>query len=58
MCVLKLMDAVVCDLEADEYNYLKPQSHFLKGRARKEIPLLAKKLEADLIVMGTVASLL
>ncbi len=35
--------------------YLKPQTHLLKGWARKEIPLLATKLGADLVVMGTVA---
>ena len=27
----------------------------VKGRARKEIPALAKSLQADLVVMGTVA---
>lgn len=36
-------------------DYLKPQTHIVKGWARKEIPALAKRIEADLIVMGTVA---
>lgn len=36
-------------------DYLKPQIHLVKGWARKEIPVLSKQIEADLIVMGTVA---
>ena len=31
------------------------QTYLVKGDARKEIPLLAKKIGADLVVMGTVA---
>ncbi|MBT8428750.1 MAG: universal stress protein [Gammaproteobacteria bacterium] len=38
----------------DAVDFLKPQSHLLKGSARKEIPALAKRIGADLIVMGTV----
>ena len=34
--LLKLMDAVVSDLEADEISYLKPQSHLLRGKARRK----------------------
>lgn len=36
-------------------DYLSPQTHLIKGRARKEIPALATQLGIDLIVMGTVA---
>ncbi len=36
-------------------DYLKPQTHLVKGWARREIPLLARKIDADLVVMGTVA---
>lgn len=39
----------------DALDYLKPESHLVKGTARKEIPLLAGKIDADLVVMGTVA---
>ena len=39
----------------DVLDYLKPQTHLVKGWARKEIPALAKQIEADLVVMGTVA---
>lgn len=34
--------------------YLKPQSHLVKGSARREIPKLAEEIKADLVVMGTV----
>ena len=34
---------------------LKPHTHLLKGWAREEIPKLARQIDADLIVMGTVA---
>jgi len=36
-------------------DYLKPRAHLLKGAARKEVPALAKRLDVDCIVMGTVA---
>jgi len=39
----------------DALDFLKPRTHLVKGWARKEIPALAKRIEADLIVMGTVA---
>lgn len=37
------------------FKYLKPKKYLLKGSPRKEIPALAEKIEADLVVMGTVA---
>jgi len=39
----------------DALGYLTPLSHLIKGGARKEIPVLAKRLQIDCIVMGTVA---
>lgn len=36
-------------------DYLKPQIHLLEGSARRKIPQLAQQIEADLLVMGTVA---
>jgi len=39
----------------DIYDYLSPTFHLLKGPAKKLIPELASQLEADLVVMGTVA---
>ena len=39
----------------DAVDYLKPEIHLVKGVARKEIPVLASQIDADLVVMGTVA---
>ena len=50
-----LMREVTGDLGQDALDYLKPQTYLVKGRARREIPALAKQIGADLIVMGTVA---
>lgn len=54
-CLNTLINEVTCTLGQDALGYLKPQTHLVKGRARKEIPALAKRIEADLVVMGTVA---
>ncbi|MCP5213534.1 MAG: universal stress protein [Pseudomonadales bacterium] len=51
----KLLNEVTKNLGKDALDYLKPQKHLVKGWARKEIPLLAKRIKADLVVMGTVA---
>jgi universal stress protein E len=50
-----LVHEVTDHLGGDAVKYLKPQTHLVKGFARKEIPALAKHIEADLVVMGTVA---
>ena len=50
-----LMHNVTGDLGQDALDYLKPRTHLVKGSARKEISALAKQIEADLVVMGTVA---
>jgi nucleotide-binding universal stress UspA family protein len=42
-------------LGEDATEYIKPQLHLPKGSARKVIPRLAKELQVDCIVMGTVA---
>lgn len=53
------LDALMYEMESslgqDTLEHLKPETHLVKGWARKEIPVLAKQLEADLVVMGTVA---
>lgn len=51
----RLMGELTGDLGQDATEYLKPQAHLVKGGPRKEIPALAKRLGADLVVMGTVA---
>ena len=50
-----LMRGVAGTLDKDAAEYIKPRTHLVKGWPRKEIPSLAKQLEADVIVMGTVA---
>lgn len=39
----------------EAYEYLAPWIHLPRGEAKKEIPALVKDLNADLVVMGTVA---
>lgn len=50
-----LMRSVTSSYGRETVKYLKPKTHLVKGRARKEIPILAKEVDADLVVMGTVA---
>ena len=50
----ELMGEVAGNLGQETMDYLKPRTHLVKGLARKEIPALAKRIEADLVVMGTV----
>lgn len=50
-----LMREMTHRLGQNAIDYLKPQIHLIKGSARKEVPALSRQLEADLIVMGTVA---
>ena len=50
-----LLNDVVKSRDEDALQYLSPKRHLVKGQAQKEIPRLAKSLEADLVVMGTVA---
>jgi len=50
-----LMNKVIQRLGQSTVEYLTPQTHLLKGPARQEIPALADKVGADLVVMGTIA---
>jgi len=49
-----IVHEVTGNLGQDALDYIKPQMHLVKGWARKEIPLLAKQIDVDLVVMGTV----
>jgi len=55
----KLLNRLVNELELsssnDSQDYLKPQLHLQQGSAQREIPVIAKQINADLVVMGTVA---
>ena len=50
-----LLHEVASGQGRDALDYLEPKLHLVKGWARKEIPALAKQIEADLVIMGTVA---
>jgi nucleotide-binding universal stress UspA family protein len=50
-----LIHEVAGNLGKDTLDYLKPHTHLVKGWARREIPGLVKQIDADLVVMGTVA---
>lgn len=50
-----LLHEVTSNLGNNTLDYVKPRTHLVKGSARKEIPAFAKQIEADLVVMGTVA---
>ena len=39
----------------EAYNHLSPQFHLRRGTASRVIPEMVKELQADLVVMGTVA---
>lgn len=53
---LHRLDEMLRDrIGTDAYNYISPRFHLPKGPARKMIPSLAVELQADLIIMGTVA---
>lgn len=41
--------------DKDMVDYLKPQLHVIKGDAKYVVPAIARELDVDLIVMGTVA---
>lgn len=42
-------------LGTEAYDYLSPQLHLLRGAASTVVPDIAKQLQAELVVMGTVA---
>ena len=51
----RLIHEVSNNLGQETFSYLKPRTHLIKGQVRQQIPALARQIEADLIVMGTVA---
>jgi nucleotide-binding universal stress UspA family protein len=59
LCHSQLLDTLIKEVSAklgeDAADYIKPQLHTPKGAARKAIPELAKELQVDCVVMGTVA---
>ena len=51
----KLVKAYGANAGKDAVDYVDPQLHVIKGDAKRVIPTIAKDLDVDLIVMGTVA---
>ncbi len=51
----QLMSGLAERVGQDTLDQLKPEIHLIKGGVRKEVPRLAKQIDADLLVMGTVA---
>ncbi|CAA6809129.1 MAG: Universal stress protein family 1 [uncultured Sulfurovum sp.] len=54
----KKLDALIDNLSSKKtgelMDFLKPQKHLIKGFPNKVIPEFAKKIDADLVVMGTI----
>ncbi|MBN2419260.1 MAG: universal stress protein [Deltaproteobacteria bacterium] len=51
----RLSEELLAWMGRKSYEKLFPRLHLIKGRAAKVIPALARDLEADVVVMGTVA---
>ena len=51
----ELVDGIMSKLGRNTSGYLKPETHLLKGYAGEDIPVLAREIKADLVVMGTIA---
>lgn len=53
------MNALLAELKEtigpEAYDYLSPRTHLVQGPASRELPKLADIIDADLIIMGTVA---
>ena len=49
-----LINEIKKKIGRDALGYIKPQIHLIKGFARKCVPELATKINAELVVMGTV----
>jgi universal stress protein E len=50
-----MMEGLKQTLGNETFKYLSPQTHILQGSPGRELPKLANSIEADLMVMGTVA---
>ncbi|SDJ16564.1 Nucleotide-binding universal stress protein, UspA family [Ferrimonas sediminum] len=50
-----LMRKLEAGIGADALQYISPKVHLIKGEACQEIPALSQQIDADLVVMGTVA---
>lgn len=53
--LLRFRDQLKERIGLDAYNHLAPQFHMRRGMPSQVIPEMTKKLQADLVIMGTVA---
>ncbi len=51
----ELVEKTIDRMGEGALQYLKPETHLLKGSPRQEIPVFADRVGADLVIMGTVA---
>lgn len=51
----RLMHRIIGNIGKDTLNYLKPQTHLIKGTPHGEVPALIARIEVDPLIMGTVA---
>ena len=51
----KLVNTFGAKADKDAVDYVNPQLHLIKGDAKHIVPTIARELDVDLIVMGTVA---
>jgi nucleotide-binding universal stress UspA family protein len=50
-----LMEELKHAIGDESFEYLSPRTHLVQGPPSRELPKLADRIEADLVVMGTVA---
>src|SRR5690606_17774495 len=50
-----LMEDLKSKIGPESFNFLSPRTHIVKGSPGRELPKIAETLNADLVVMGTVA---
>ncbi|MGB5281366.1 MAG: universal stress protein, partial [Arenicellales bacterium] len=50
-----LLGEITDKLGQDSLDYISPKIHFIKGHPRIDVPKFADKINAGLVVMGTVA---
>lgn len=50
-----LMEDLKNKIGPESFNFLSPRTHIVKGSPGRELPKIAENLNADLVVMGTVA---
>jgi nucleotide-binding universal stress UspA family protein len=50
-----LLEALKLNIGAELFEYLSPQTQLVQGTPSHQLPKLAEEINADLVIMGTVA---